>query len=208
MLDTTTMQRLLRGAALAGALALPALPAQAAIYSSAFDPVDFFGVATFDVDDACLTSDGTKPNDGAPCSVTWLSATVTITDAPSTTFSFPQLPSPTAVVDILVSGGELAGVDSSIIGPASGDPGANQGPWFLQYQSGGGEFGLGRVLLFPSVCFSEGESVVCLPNTNPDAVSTADVENFTRVSAVPEPATLALMLGGLGVGWWARRRKA
>ncbi|NRF67277.1 hypothetical protein HLB44_09805 [Aquincola sp. S2] len=114
---------------LAAAAAASGVPAQAAIYVGTFDPLDFFGVATFYVDPACLASDGFKANDGAPCSVNWLYASVTLTDLPDTadtiTFTYGAfLPSTTAVTGIDVLLGELAGVDSTIIGPVviAGDP--------------------------------------------------------------------------------------
>lgn len=113
---------------LAAVLASPLVPARAVIYASTFDPLDFFGTATFDVDAACLTSDGFKLNDGTPCAVSWLDASVTLVALPggeTLTYTYAAfLPSASAVVGIDVLLGDLAGVFSMLIGPVviAGEP--------------------------------------------------------------------------------------
>lgn len=212
---------------------LAARPANALSYASFFDPPDFEGTAIFDVSAGCLAADGYRynndPNTG--CIVTWSAASVTLKDnAPvsNTTFSYDPffLPSTTAVNFIFVQKGDLAGVNSNMIGPRIiSHPNPDfTGPWWIQYdfpdppvtilthqpsiqnhQADHGALGLGIVNLFGGACFNLGSGQVCQADTaNP---STANVEFFRRISQVPEPATLGLMLGALGGAWLARRRR-
>lgn len=169
---------------LAAACAAPTASAQAVIYISTFDPLDFFGVAKFEVDSSCLTSDGFKPNDGVACAVSWLEAEVTLVDPGGATLTYTYaafLPSTGAVDGIDVLLGDLAGVFSTLIGPVviAGDP----TPDF------NGSF---------SLMFS-GVVVSLFKDGRP--VATAAAEFFP----VPAPATLALTLVALGAGWLARK---
>lgn len=175
--------------ALAATVAFAALmPTQAAIYVSTFDPIDFYGVATFDVGDGCLAPDGFKLNDGVTCSVSWLDATVTLTDLPDTlatlTYSYAAfLPSTSAVTGIDVLLGELAGVHSAIIGPVviAGDPTPDfNGAFSLAFN--------GDVVTL----YKDGQ-----------AVATADAV-FMRVD---EPDGLALALLALGAAGFAIRSR-
>jgi hypothetical protein len=193
--------------------AFRAAPADAVVFNSSFDPVDFSGTATFDVSPGCLAFSGTVANDGDACSVTWLSATATLTDDDSNagTLQFQPgiLPSATAVQSIFVVGGELAGVDSLAIGPAfvldSADPDF-AGPWWIQYVfTTDSELGLGIVHLFHGGCRFLDDLIICDRDDEPTA--TAQVLSFTRVTAVPEPATLALLLGTLAAFAAARRKR-
>jgi hypothetical protein len=202
--------------ALAAALSVLSAPASAVIFGSNFDPPDFFGTATFDVSNGCLSSNGIHNNDHDTCTVTWLTAVLTFRETPATahtlTFSFgtPILPSGSAVFDVLAQGGELAGVDSAIIGAVttSGDPNPTfNGSWYISFATPSAIlFGtdavssfapnLGNVFLYRQVC-DDG----CRPGP---VVETATVDSFFRI---PEPATLTLLLAALGCGWVSRRKR-
>jgi hypothetical protein len=206
-MKSSGFRRMLAGAAVAAAVAFPAVDSGAVVYSSSFDPPNFSGVATFDVADACLVTDGTKTNGAGGCFVSWLTADVTFTDI-SHTFNYSLLlPDTDVVFQIMVEGGELVGISSGLLGPAfvSGFGAPFDGPWWIQYEFEPSPLadgvmqdgGLGNVLLFTGNCF-EG----CFPNSTPS--ETAIVHNFTRV--VPEPGTIALVLAALAGGWWTRRR--
>jgi hypothetical protein len=104
----------------------------------------------------------------------------------------------TNIVDIVIEGGELVGVDSGLFGPAFTGASCtgslcDGAPWWIEWVSNADP-----VFLFMGNCF-EG----CFPDQTP--VATAFNVTFTRV---PEPGTLGLLLGGVGAAWWARRRKA
>ena len=210
--------RTLTGAALALVLGSISVPGTAAVYVSGFDPPDFFGTATFNVADSCLTTGGFHSNDGVSCTVIWLSANVTFREAPpgtrTTSFNYSDLlPDSFAVSNIFVAGGELSGVNSAAIGPEiiSGDPVASfNGPWWIQFNfslsptfaaDGSGAFGLGTVSLFTGTCGDAG----CIRDSTPS--ETADVTFFRRAT-VPEPGTFALLLAALGCGWIGKRRKS
>ena len=210
--------RTLASVAFAAFVSVPVMPAHGAVYNSVFDPVDFSGTATFDVADSCLTGSGFVSNNGDPCTVTWLDAHVTLTDGPnSASLVFgPPLPSASVVENIFVQGGELMGVNSEAIGPAfvfaSGDPDLD-GPWWIEYSfsldalnvAQDGAFGLGIVLLYHGTCTpTDIGGPICVRDNDPTAV--AQVLSFTRVTAVPEPGTLALLLAALAAGVSAQRR--
>jgi len=216
----------LASAAVAVALGLSTGSADAVVYSSFFDPPDFEGIATFDVDQACLDAGPgfVDPYTLSGCDVTWLTATVTLKEPTFTPRTFDYhpdfLPSSSVVNNIFVQGGELRGVNSDVIGPVviSGDPNPNfNGPWWIQYSftdtssflaslvtPSDGAFGFGIVRLFTGECRTEPEPIC---TRNPTPVEIAQVENFTRVSQVPEPGILGLILGALGGAWFARRRR-
>ena len=209
--------------AFAAAAALAGGNAGAVVYSSTFDPPNFSGTATFDVSQSCLDMNpGPGPalqvgNDGDSCTVTWLTATVTFQDAPGLTFNYSHLlPDSGIVSSIWVQGGELVGVESGLLGPRiSGSSDTSHtpfhGPWWIQYRfappsdlsefgpPSSGDFGLGVVYLYTGEC-TEG----CAPFSDPE--ETAHVETFTRVTPVPEPGSLALLLAALASACCARRR--
>lgn len=209
-------------AAFAATAALAGGNAGAVVYSSTFDPPNFSGTATFDVTQGCLDAGpGFVSNNVGDCVVTWLTATVTFQDAPGHTFDYSHvLADSTIVTSIWVQGGELAGIVSGALGPrvisGHSNPAFN-GPWWIQYQfsppsdlitaldgpPSSGSFGLGVVYLYGGTC-TEPPEPICTRNEN--EFSTADVENFNRVTQVPEPGSLALILAALAGVWCARRR--
>ena len=194
------------GALASAAVAIFAVPANAVVYSSGFDPLSFSGTGFFEFDNACEAVDGTYT--GAECNVTFLSASVQMVDTDSLDniigtgdLNF----GPSILIDaIVISGGLLVGVDSGQFGPAfissgSGSLSSNTDPWWIQWETELND----PVFLFTGDCF-EG----CFPNQDPSA--TALNVTFTRLTdgVAPEPGTLGLILGGVGAAWWARRRKA
>jgi PEP-CTERM motif len=113
----------------------------------------------------------------------------------------PALPS-NNVNSYVVIGGQFVGVNTGIIG---GVDVGDVNYWFQFVAT----FTPGGIESRPSVhnlvnlfnnCGSSGEFFSC---GDPIATATQGV-TFTRV---PEPASLALILGALGAGWVARKRK-
>jgi hypothetical protein len=180
-------------------------PAQAVFYGSDFDPVGpvtFSGHGLFQFDDACLASNGL--HSAASCHLMLVSATIHMHDSlNSADLAFG--PDVLHMIDLIIFGGNLVGVDTGLIGPSfvTDDASSLFGPWWLQWQSGFSPLlaDTDPVNLFTGSC-SEG----CSPNGSPAAVALH--VTFTRVGqAAPEPGTLGLLLGGLGAGWWVRRRR-
>jgi hypothetical protein len=105
------------------------------------------------------------------------------------------------VTSLDIIGAALTGIDSTLLGPALvTDSSPLFGPWWLEWQttSTGNE-----VLLFTGSCNADG----CSPDTADGPVGTALNVTFDRVTNVPEPGAIALLLGGLGAMWTTRRRK-
>jgi len=103
------------------------------------------------------------------------------------------------IFGVLIENGEVAGVDTGIMGP---DPGT--GAWvghtfYLSFSSD----------CFDSSCFDpatiymDNANNPSLPGTVVFGAPCTDAANCT----VPEPGTIALTLGALGGGWLVRRRK-
>jgi PEP-CTERM motif len=194
-------------------------------YNSDFDPIDFKGIAKFGIEDACLLTPGWHAN--APgCLVTMVSAAVTITgttpDPLTVTFAPPTVSGPFQIYGIFVGGGELLGVDSALMEYVSAAPFTSV-PWWLEFVSGQmppsvtsafAPSAAGNVVnLYTGSCPTTDNrderftiSSDCVPNLN--SRTTATTVNFTRAAAVPEPATLALLLGALGGGFLVRRRRS
>jgi len=195
----------LRGCIVALATAAAAIlagPAGAVHYSSGYDPTIFSGTGLFQFDDACLATDGVKS--GASCNASLISNITTITSPGTGTLNFaPLLPDSVDIIDIVISGGTLVGVDTNLIGFVFASPctGAACGvPWWIQWVSNQDfPFVDPQVNLFTGSCF-EG----CFPDETPSG--TAENVVFTRVE-VPEPGTLGLLIGAIGAGWFVRRRR-
>jgi hypothetical protein len=178
-------------------------PSRAGIWSSDYDPIgsiSFNGRAFFQFDDSCLAVDGF--HSASSCHTVFLSATAEISDASPATGHLdfaPVLPNSAGVVDIVIFNHALAGVDTSLIGfvfpgPCTGDLCGT--PWWIQFESGFED----PVFLFTGTC-PDGPST-CTPGTSPQGVAT-----HVTFARVPEPGSLGLILGALGAGWLARRRK-
>lgn len=177
--------------------------ANAAFYSSRFDPpgsVSFLGNGLFRLDDACLLVDG--PYSAAACNLTLLSATVELTDTISGDtghLDFASLMPDTAdMFSLIISGGELVGVNTFQIGEAFPFPctGTLCGdPWWIEWSTTSTD----PVFLFTGNC----DGNVCFADQTP--LATAFNVTFTRV---PEPGTLVLLVAALAAGGLARRRAA
>jgi hypothetical protein len=199
-------------------LLLTAAAAQGAIYSGKFDPtgdgVDFpgfTGEALFNIDDSCLDGDGYHfVGASGGCGPAFMtSATVNLFD--------PSDPAPLDIGDsvdsfslsgqfdligVLISGGQVAGVDTDILGPAFGagylTHWTSTTPFWLQFQSG---------------CLGATPDASCNLFSDPAFIYMGGVDNRIQskpatvtFQAVPEPGTLALVLGAIGMGWLVRRR--
>ncbi|MEP7063781.1 MAG: PEP-CTERM sorting domain-containing protein [Betaproteobacteria bacterium] len=196
-------------------LLLTAAAAQGAIYSGRFDPTGtapdfpgFTGEALFTIDDGCVAlGDGYHyVNASNGCGDSFMtSATVNLFD--------PLASEPLLVGDrvdsfslaghfdlagVLISGGQVTGVDTDIVGPAFGagypTHWTNTTPFWLQFVSG---------------CLGATPDDGCF--TDPAFIYMGDTQNQSKPATVtfervPEPGTLALVLGAIGLGWLLRRR--
>ena len=174
--------------------------ASARFYDSSYDPpgpLTFSGTGRFYVDDACFAADGQYA--AAACNLKLISASLDMsngTDSAHLDF-VSLLPNTLDMIDLFISGGELVGVNTNAIGWVFPGPctGALCGdPWWIQWG-----FNPDPVFLFTGNC--DGDE--CFRNEQ--ASSIADTVTFTRV---PEPGTLVLLLGALGIGGLMRRRTA
>ena len=184
------------------------------VFRGAIDPIfgafipgaSFTGEAFFDVDQDCLAADATYTNSD-PCGVlTILSATITLVNGSnSQTLDFgPDLSSPDPVVDYIIENGKLAAVDTTDIGPqfvASSPPIGYTGPMWLNLGhtgvAGDGLVATGQ--LFTGSC-PEG----CFPSHDAATSSNVAIVTFTQV---PEPATVALLIGAMMACWAGGRRR-
>lgn len=195
-------------------LLLTAAAAQGAIYSGKFHPegdgVDFpgfTGTALFTVDDNCIDNgSGFFFTGGSGCGPAFMtSATVNLFD-PSDTDPLPDedrvdfftLSGLFPLIGVLVDNGEVVGVDTGLMGPAFGagylTHWSSTTPFWLQFQSG---------CLGPepqSGCFTDPAFIYMGENQ----IQSAPANDLT-FQRVPEPGTLALVLGALGLGGLARR---
>lgn len=187
------------------------------------------GFADFQVADNCLVGDGWKPtgNASGSCgSVFMQSATINLygsnqfdppTGPVQGTLNFGAYPD-TDVFGILTQGGQVLGIDSSAMGFATANGPGNFNSYWLQFVTGCNQNpSCGQPLLitvqniadFPSAdplayLYENGcEGDACFPVNNPSRTAPGGL-TFT---AVPEPGTMGLILGALGGGWLARRRK-
>ena len=182
--------------------------AQGVIYRGSYDPIEFMGIADFDVDPACIQSDGwvAVPTCGT---VTLLSALVTNSPAPPVTdsiaFNPPFDPLGGGVFGLLWAGGELIGVDMSRTG-TSGSPLTG-----LVFSFSGGyalEFVTGQA---PSYDPEFGPPVGVNLYECGDGCGSGELQGTAldvTFQVIPEPASVGLVLGALGAGWLTRRRKA
>ena len=168
-------------------------PARGAFYSPGFDP-EFDGFVLFKIGDPCLLlSDGTYSVATHPeCQVDMVSAAVFDTSAPSVIYTGSQL---NVAFEVVIGGNELTQLLTQFF--TVGDPLVCAGDSCadLEFFTGCGFF------------FDES----CEPLATLAFDSTVLFDGYRLIrqpEPAPEPSTLALFLGGAGVAWWARRRKA
>ena len=194
-------------AVVATAFAALATTAQAGWVSGNFDPPDLSGTFTFELDgSSCFATDGPKfVNNGDinDCQVSLTRLTVTLDHLQPLDTSAITFPDFADITRIDIAGGQLAGVDSNLIGPLTGPPGIYAGPWWIQYFF----FEIDPVNLYG--CPTD------TPNCSKDTssiVDTASTVTFFTSDAngnpIPEPGSLLLIVAGIGAGWLARRRAA
>jgi hypothetical protein len=177
-------------------------PAQAKTWVATYDPPAYVGTGTFEVDDACLANDG-EYTQFFGCTI---QITGNVSTSPGVDFAAILPVNLCASCSFAVIGGKFAGVDTGIIGvlPAPLNVG-----WEFEF-------------LYTNAIY-EGDTLVSVDNivnlyhcTKIDSYvcdefpsySAPSDNGFVRFAAVPEPGSLGLILGAMGAGWLARRRKA
>jgi len=191
----------------AGALALmfSANASAGAIFHGTFDPIDFGGFMDLDVPAACIISDGFIAAGASNCGdVGILSLQIQNPPPPAAATDTLTFAPPTISGDITglfwVSG-VLTGVDSSDIGPAGPSGGSfftNANGYVIDFVSGhfnNVDTGSPQAFLFACGFGCDGRQAVGDP---------AVVHPFVEVT-VPEPGSIALILGGIGAAWFTRR---
>jgi len=205
-------RRTLVGAAVAAALGVMG-PADAAPYRGTFDPVDFSGEYEINVAAACLQQgNGWFPNSGI-CTATLISAFAdTVSTSPDPTFNGRLIFAPPIVSSglfgLYVYGGQIDSFDTALIHHQAGsDPTPDD--WWIQFVSGH----MPPPCQYP-VCIDAAPSfdtttkgVYLYLNTQDAPIASAQYTSRAVDLAIPEPGTLSLLLGALGGGWLARRRR-
>jgi hypothetical protein len=213
-------RRTLVGAAVAAALGVVG-PADAGPYRGTFDPIDFSGEYIIDVSPACLAQgNGWYANSGM-CAATLTSAFADVASSSPgdpdyygrLTFAPPEISSASQLFGLYVYGGKLDSFDTVLIHQTGESP-STPDDWWLQFVSGHCPVGQdcygGFVpLLFDAAPASTlGNGVYLFVGSEPNANSpAASAEYLGPAVAIPEPGTLSLLLGALGGGWLARRRR-
>ncbi len=207
--------------AVAASFAVAGSPAQAGVWSSDYDPLGMSGTDFIRIGGSdCLPGttvggffyvNGFGSNN---CVATLLSASVTLTSIPETseTANLVFTDQGNSIWGVLLAAdGTLLGVDSFLVGPQFAS-GFFTGPWWIQLDDGTGQPPpssflsedpplLNVVHLFTADCSD------CAPFSVPSFTALVDRNQFRLVQETPEPGTLGLLLGALGAGWLARRRK-
>jgi hypothetical protein len=195
-------------------------PAQAKVIGSSFDPTIFSGVGTFFVPDppgsGCLTLGiGFHAVNGAnSCTgVVLEAASVTANDGLGDTYTLslpPPTPAANAVTGMVLNPAAspiVVGFNTTEI-PITQDscsgPSCGTNSWDIQWVSGLPSGGGGEdIRTFFVQNPLEGLDNQVLLYENGSLVGTA-----ANVAFTPEPGSLGLLLGAVGAGWLARRRKA
>jgi len=207
-------RRTLVGAAVATAMGILATPAGAAPYRGTFDPTDFEGEYVIDVDPDCLAqATGWYANVGL-CAATLTTANATVeSSSPEPTytglltFAPPAISNPSVLLGLYVYGGQLDSFDTTQIHHVGAAP-STIDDWWIQFVSG-------HMPLLPcDTCYGPvigsqgvglGKGVYLFANSQ--VVPVASAVFLGPAQAIPEPGTLSLLLGALGGGWLAQRRR-
>jgi hypothetical protein len=206
-MKNANFRRTLVGAAVATALSVSVDSADAGQWKGTFDPTNFAGEYIVTIDQACIDQGtGWYGNDGI-CSVTLTSAFANVSDDPDFN-SPPSLifapPDYFGLFGVYVYGGKIDSIDSGLIHQVSPTSPGGIDDWWLQFVSGHNPSDCG----YPNFCteatdLSRG---VYLYKGDPNTpVASADF--IGQAELIPEPGTLSLVLGALGGGWLARRRR-
>jgi hypothetical protein len=215
---TQNKRRAVRRVAASGLLLLlVAAAAQGAIYSGRWDPAGdgadfpgFTGEAIFNVDDGCIAlGEGYHfVNASGGCGDSFMSSATVNLFAPSDTEPLDiadrvdsfSLSGHFDLIGVLISdSGQVIGVDTDLVGPAFGAGYSphwdSSTPFWLQFQSG---------------CLGDNPDEGCF-FSDPAYIYMGDAQTQSvpatvTFQAVPEPGTLALVLGAIGLGGLLRRR--
>jgi len=193
--------------------------ARGAVIIGTFDPafasspdylsnMGFEGKATFFVPDACLAQTGIVVNGSAPCTsgnpIQMLAATVNLyAIAQPGIFlpvEFPQAQTLGQVNFVDVVAGEIAGVDTNIIGSQDANvPGVYVGSIWLQFT----DPGIDPAFIYACPGYQDGTSFAECSSEGSIRSAAATV----KFTLVPEPSSSALMLGALSAAAFAARRR-
>jgi hypothetical protein len=225
-MSSPTLRNSLSALAAAATLALSGA-AGAAFYGSDFDPPYFLGGAVFEVSDACLATNGEIAANSGSCTPVNMQASplpfVDLNDGTHTaTLNFAGFADDfDDMVKLAVIDGKFAGIKTDPIGGflstgsfASFFPGY----FFLRFDyvptfSGGDDLDIGSLALASSdstlVSVKNFVELINCPINDPSSrlCEVRDTSRTSTFALIPEPGSLALILGGLGAGWWTRRRK-
>lgn len=193
---------------------------QAAAYQGRFDPIEFQGIATFEIPDTCVTFTGFIDAGSSGCGIVdFLNADVENHGAPPVTGTIHFGPQADVGTQLQWFEGQLVGIDTDFIGPANGTGiFSNPDGYLLRFQVGdifctdcdlrvasslaaqsldALDYTPGTVLLFACGFGCDGKEQVGDP---------AIQDPFVRLA--PEPGSLALIGGALVAGWATRRRRS
>jgi hypothetical protein len=202
-------QRTVLAVAVATALGVTAVVASAAPYQGGFDPIRFSGQYIINVDPTCLDTDGWHANAGI-CSATLLNTFAEVTALPTDTPNFnghlffapPSISVSSELFGIFVSEGRIDSFDTALLPFVSSTP-TTSDEWWIQFVSG---------QMPCTICITAFDTslrgVYLYANSMTAPVAMAQYSGLAiDLGAIPEPGTLGLMLGALGAGWLARRRR-
>jgi len=183
-------------------------PAQAKTWVASYDPPAYVGTGTFEVDDACLANDG-EYTQFFGCTI---QITGNVSTSPPVDFAAILPDNLCALCTFAVIGGKFAGVDTGLIGVLAAGPIGYE--FEFSYNPIYVNLGDAQVLVgvenFVDLyqCSKNGDGYSCDTETPIYSAPGTDPPGFVRFDAVPEPGSLGLILGAMGAGWLARRRKA